>query len=414
MKTIYFIYLCLLLFGFQACTPDEAERFDLSAYEVAKIKLGADHRQLIADGISTLTLNPMLYKAYTYVNDEGRDSVNYGKIPVDRIVPGSVKYFLEDGTPLDDDTYKTTDLSKGEQGFYAMVGDVMSDTFRITLRSPFPDNAYEVIEYPVVFHIIQNKKNVDFGLGIGSDIVYYAFDIIHNCFARTTTFSPNGADTKIRFRLAEYDPQGKKMTEKGINRYPLPEKELDELTMDGIKNNPQVCWDYKKYLNIWVVEDFGNSATTPKYIAASADLDQIKGIGVSKLPVDEIMLQDYTLMDIGLIYDATDFATEDVGYATQMGKFFGLLETKDKKEDYCDDTFTYTTYREPWDSGSQASNSRLKISSDGLIFYSVNIMDDGSYKNTISMEQVKRIRTIADNCPHRWAWKSKWAFTGKE
>ena len=59
------------------------------------------------------------------------------------------------------------------------------------------------------------------------------------------------------------------------------------------------------------------------------------------------------------------------------------------------------------------SNSRLKISSDGLLFYAVNIMDDGSYKNTISMDQVKRIRTITDNCPHRWAWKSDWAFTGK-
>ena len=38
----------------------------------------------------------------------------------------------------------------------------------------------------------------------GADIVNYAFNTIYNCFARTAAFSPNGADTKIRFRLAEY------------------------------------------------------------------------------------------------------------------------------------------------------------------------------------------------------------------
>ena len=74
---------------------------------------------------------------------------------------------------------------------------------------------------------------------------------------------------------------------------------------------------------------------------------------------------------------------------------------------------TYKNYKEPWNTVGDGSNSRLKISSDGLLFYAVNIMDDGSYKNTISMDQVKRIRTITDNCPHRWAWKSDWAFTGK-
>lgn len=411
MKTKYFIYLLLVFAGLQGCTPDEDMLVDFKEFEIAKIELGADHRQVIADGVSTLTLNPMLFQAYTYPTDEGKDSTVYGKIPVDRIVAGTVEFFMEDGTPLKDGKFRTTDVSKSEVGFYAIANGLKSDVFKASVRQPFADDAYDTIVYPVVFHIIQDRTKVDLGQGVGSDIVYYAFNTIYNCFARTASVSPNGADTKIRFRLAEYDPEGKKMAEKGINRYPMDYQAVYDLDSKAVKNNPAICWDYKKYLNIWVIDDWSN-VKTPKYILNTADLDGIKGISITPMSLAEIEQQDYTIFDIGLIYKARDFAIEDVGYATEMGKFFGLLDTR--WEDYCDDTFTYSTYVEPWNTLKNASNSRLKITPDGLLFYSVNIMDNSSYKNTISMDQVKRIRTITDYCPHRWAWKSQWAFTGHD
>ena len=396
-----------------ACTPDEDELVDFSDFQIAKVELGADHRQLIADGISTLTLNPMLYQPYKIQTDDGRDTIVYGKIPVDRLAEGTVQYFLEDGTPLKEGKYRTTDLSKSEQGFYVTANGLKSDVFKVSIREPFAEDAYETITYPVVFHLIQDKTKVELGQGVGADIVNYAFNTIYNCFARTAAFSPNGADTKIRFRLAEYDPNGRKMEEKGINRYSLSTSDLNNLNPEKIKNNPKICWDYKRYLNIWIVENMGNSVSTPHYILNTADLNQIQGVSFEQLSLEEIEKQEYSLTDIGLIYGARDFAIEDVGYPTQMGKFFGLLDTENQKEDYCEDTFAYNTYKEPWNTALEGSNSRLKISTDGLIFYSVNIMDASSYKNTISMDQVKRIRTITDNCPHRWAWKSDWAFTGK-
>lgn len=413
MKTKYFIYLYLLLVAVQGCTPDEDMLVDFSEFEIAKVELGADHRQVIADGVSTLTLNPMLYQPYAYTTDEGRDTVVYGKIPVDRIAPGTVSYFLEDGTPMEGATFRTTDLSKAEQGFYITAAGHRSEVFRVSIREPLAADAYDTIVYPVVFHIIQDKTKVDLGQGVGSDIVYYAFNTIYNCFARTATFSPNGADTRVRFRLAEYDPTGKRMEEKGINRHPLPSGELSSLGFDQIRDNAEICWDYRKYLNIWVIDN-KDGVSTPRYVLNTADLDRIQGIQLTPLSLPEIEAEEYSLTDIGLVFNAKDFATEDVGYATQMGKFFGLLETKNQREDYCDDTFTYRNYTEPWNTNGGSSNSRLKITPDGLVFYAVNIMDDGSYKNTISMDQVQRIRMITDYCPHRWAWKSKWAFTGKE
>ena len=413
MKTKYFIYPLLMFSGLCACTPDEDELVDFSDFQIAKVELGADHRQLIADGISTLTLNPMLYQPYKIQTDDGRDTIVYGKIPVDRLAEGTVQYFLEDGTPLKEGKYRTTDLSKSEQGFYVTANGLKSDVFKVSIREPFAEDAYETITYPVVFHLIQDKTKVELGQGVGADIVNYAFNTIYNCFARTAAFSPNGADTKIRFRLAEYDPNGRKMEEKGINRYSLSTSDLNNLNPEKIKNNPKICWDYKRYLNIWIVENMGNSVSTPHYILNTADLNQIQGVSFEQLSLEEIEKQEYSLTDIGLIYGARDFAIEDVGYPTQMGKFFGLLDTENQKEDYCEDTFAYNTYKEPWNTALEGSNSRLKISTDGLIFYSVNIMDASSYKNTISMDQVKRIRTITDNCPRRWAWKSDWAFTGK-
>ena len=413
MKTKYFIYPLLMFSGLCACTPDEDELVDFSDFQIVKVELGADHRQLIADGISTLTLNPMLYQPYKIQTDDGRDTIVYGKIPVDRLAEGTVQYFLEDGTPLKEGKYRTTDLSKSEQGFYVTANGLKSDVFKVSIREPFAEDAYETITYPVVFHLIQDKTKVELGQGVGADIVNYAFNTIYNCFARTAAFSPNGADTKIRFRLAEYDPNGRKMEEKGINRYSLSTSDLNNLNPEKIKNNPKICWDYKRYLNIWIVENMGNSVSTPHYILNTADLNQIQGVSFEQLSLEEIEKQEYSLTDIGLIYGARDFAIEDVGYPTQMGKFFGLLDTENQKEDYCEDTFAYNTYKEPWNTALEGSNSRLKISTDGLIFYSVNIMDASSYKNTISMDQVKRIRTITDNCPHRWAWKSDWAFTGK-
>ena len=388
MKTKYFIYPLLMFSGLCACTPDEDELVDFSDFQIAKVELGADHRQLIADGISTLTLNPMLYQPYKIQTDDGRDTIVYGKIPVDRLAEGTVQYFLEDGTPLKEGKYRTTDLSKSEQGFYVTANGLKSDVFKVSIREPFAEDAYETITYPVVFHLIQDKTKVELGQGVGADIVNYAFNTIYNCFARTAAFSPNGADTKIRFRLAEYDPNGRKMEEKGINRYSLSTSDLNNLNPEKIKNNPKICWDYKRYLNIWIVENMGNSVSTPHYILNTADLNQIQGVSFEQLSLEEIEKQEYSLTDIGLIYGARDFAIEDVGYPTQMGKFFGLLDTENQKEDYCEDTFAYNTYKEPWNTALEGSNSRLKISTDGLIFYSVNIMDASSYKNTISMDPV--------------------------
>lgn len=421
MKTKYYFYLFLFPGGlFQACTPDETERFDLTNVKVDKIELMANHRQLIADGVSELTFNPRLFQNYDYTTTQGLDTTVFGVIPKDRLTEGEVNYFLEDGTPIEGGSYKTTDLSKAELGFYATFNDLKSNVFKATIRAPFPADTYQEITYPVVFHIVQDKLQNDLGQGMGSDIIYHAMELINNAFSRKVSASPNGANAKVYFRLAEYNPGGKKMAEKGIDRQPMTTDQINALDEAAILADKQLNWDYKKYLNIWLVgkNDIDHVAT-PRHILNTVDpAELLKGLTMTALSETEIEAVEPLLTDIGMIFYANNFATEETAYATEMGKFFGLLKTE--YEDYCDDTFTYQTYREPWDKSSEGANSRLKITTNDpegvipLIFYSVNIMDASTYKNTISMDQVKRVRAITDNCPHRWAWKSTWAFTGKE
>lgn len=426
MKTKNLLYLFLSLGIFAGCTPEEGKVLDFSELEIAKIELGADARQLIADGVSTLTLNPMLYQKCTSQTIEGERNEVYGRIPVDRIAEGTVRYFLEDGTELDGPEYRTTDVSQGELGFYIMVNDMKSEVFTVKLRKPFAEDEFETITYPIVFHVVQSEESIGRGQKLGSDLIYEFSNAISTVFERKSALVPNGANSRIRFQLAEYDQNGLKMQEKGINRVTLNAGDMDFMMKDYVGEitgyqSKKLLWDYKKYLNIWIIEGINASvAAPPTYILSGTE--PLEGIpAMQEKTEEEFENVDWSIYDIGLVFDGVSFSSGDglmCGQIGQVGMFFGLLSTREEIEgvsDYCDDTMPYEIYTEPWyDENGNDANARLKISDDGLLFYSTNIMDYASFRTTITMDQVKRIRTITDNCPLRWAWKSKWAFTGKE
>jgi|GEM_PF-501592 lipoprotein len=428
MKTRNLLYLLLSLGIFSGCTPKEGEVLDFSNFEIEKVELSADHESLIADGVATLTLNPMLYQTV-----EGKDGEVYGRIPTDRISGDMVKYFLEDGTELEGPEYRTTDASKGEVKFYIMANGMKSNLFTVKLREPFAEDEYETITYPVVFHVVQTSESVSGGSKLDASLIYEFFNTMVNAFERKVVFGPNSVDTRIRFRLAEYTPAGAKMQEKGINRFSMPAMGNDwyyftedfEGEIKGFQAK-NLLWDYKKYLNIWIIEEATkgiSKAATPTFILAGTE--PLEGIvpAMQEKTEEEFETVDWSIYDIGMVFDIMQFATGEKlswGQLGQVGLFFGLLPTEymgnDKiSSDYCEDTMPYDVYRESWyDNNGNDANNRLKITENGLLFYSTNIMDTYTFRNAITMDQMKRIRVITDNCPLRWAWKSKWAFTGKE
>ncbi len=430
MKTKNLLYLLLSLALFVGCMPEEGEILDFSNVEIEKVELSADHELLIADGMATLTLNPMLYQKM-----EGKDGeIVYGRIPADRLTEGTVKYFLEDGTELDGPEYRTTEVAQGEVGFYIMVNDMKSNVFTVKLREPYAKEAYEAITYPVVFHVVQNQDNVDRGEVLGADRIYEVFNMLQNAFSGNM-LGPCNVDTRVRFQLAEYNPAGGKMKEKGINRLGLYGSNWNYFLEDfegEIKGYQakNILWDYTKYLNIWIIETAAGTSTAraPHYILTGTEV--LPGIPAMTEKTEEefkafaeieTKYAEWSVFDIGLVFDLVEFgegSSLDCGHVGQFGKFFGLLPTMNEingDTDYCDDTMPYERYTEDWyDENGNDANNRLKITENGVLFYSTNIMDDQSFRSSVTMDQMKRIRTITDNCPLRWAWKSKWAFTGKE
>ena len=142
----------------------------------------------------------------------------------------------------------TNDFAIANDQFSSASKPVLTNTFRDTSRN-------EIIYIPVVVHVLYKSifQNISIDQ-IQSQIKVLNEDYSHNNKDAVNTpavFSPLAADTKIRFCLAQVDPQGRKTT--GIVRKYTSTDNFD-LT-DGVKinalggDNP---WDAKRYLNIWV------------------------------------------------------------------------------------------------------------------------------------------------------------------
>ena len=101
--------------------------------------------------------------------------------------------------------------------------------------------------------------------------------------------------------------------------------------------------------------------------------------------------------------------------------YYGLLYTDQDDNntfvngdnDYCPDTYAYYS---GYSSGIYKNNRlyREDVDAEYEWFTSFNIMDNYSRRNSITVNQAERIRMIVERCPSRWAYKSSWAFTGKE
>jgi hypothetical protein len=115
-------------------------------------------------------------------------------------------------------------------------------------NGPLSKKANGIIYIPVVFHIIHNDSLEN----ISQAQIMDQIRILNEDFRRmigTPGFSSDAAsaDLQIEFRLAQYDPGGKKSD--GINRI---KSSLTNNARDNVK--ALSYWDSNKYLNVWVVK----------------------------------------------------------------------------------------------------------------------------------------------------------------
>ncbi len=114
-----------------------------------------------------------------------------------------------------------------------------------------------VLVIPIVFHIIHDNGPEN----ISENTVQSAIDFMNRDFRKDNADSVNVVlpfrnfhpDTRIEFRRARLDPDGK--CSNGITR---TQSSMTSGADDGVKN--LVRWDNEKYLNIWVVRNIGSGA----------------------------------------------------------------------------------------------------------------------------------------------------------
>jgi hypothetical protein len=123
--------------------------------------------------------------------------------------------------------------------------------------APYAKKANGIIYIPVVFHVIHN-----YGLeNITQAQIMDQIRILNEDFRKKAgtpsgvSTDPLASDIQIEFRLAQYDPSGKKSD--GINRV---QSTLTDNAGDAAK--ALSYWDSNRYLNIWVVKTINSSGVS--------------------------------------------------------------------------------------------------------------------------------------------------------
>lgn len=405
-----------------SCLPSDPDYFNINQMpidSVTSIALIPSHYSLIADGVSELLLNVFLYKG------------DKEQILESRIEPDWVELYTEDGKNVDKNL-KTKNWSPDTVKIYAQLKgyDQITDParkellktnqIRIVLRKPQAPDMYNEITYPVIFHIIQTSDDIT-GYGVAETFrLYEYFDKLNKVFARECNVSPNGVDTRIKFKLAEYDPYGQKLPEIGVNRYTLPKGAVGNDYNTFIQSK-KLDWDYNRYLNVWLIMGASqplDKPCRPYYIASNAD-KKPEGLTFTETNDVNTLPKGITPLQAGILIDLkafTSYKTDIQDITFYFGRYLGLLDnTADSQpENYCDDTFSF-----PVSSGDGNLNKKFmkEVTGDDnqrYYFISDNIMDDavGMHK-TVNMDQSSRIREIVKWCPARQQYQSDFAFTGK-
>ena len=215
--------------------------------------------------------------------------------------------------------------------------------------------------------------------------------------------------------------------EKGKNKVELAEEMSKSDYEDYI--NSKLIWDPARYLNVWLAKYSTSSSVSNTYSVSAPEVilegyESIPGLKmqvVSDYSASDV--ENYT--DVGMMINIRDFfATDGKSYfdlSLVFGLYYGLLYTDQDDNntfvngdnDYCPDTYAYYS---GYSSGIYKNNRlyREDVDAEYEWFTSFNIMDNYSRRNSITVNQAERIRMIVERCPSRWAYKSSWAFTGKE
>ncbi|TCC94659.1 hypothetical protein EZ444_16805 [Pedobacter hiemivivus] len=408
---------------FSGCKQSEFDykMVEFNAEDVNSIVFSAGTNMLIADGKATLKFIVETYKDVKKSDGSVvKQLFDYRKLPV-----GTVKIYEETTNKEIGLTFNTSTAVAGSKlRFYAQVGNIKSPVKEVTIRATPP--VLPTLYVDVIFHVWElNPTNVAYDLSSFqptnySDIVN-GLKIMNDIINNKVGNAPNGAAANIEFRLAAKNVAGQTLQFPGYDRIVYSDEIKVTPTAPTIvladfvdyinKNTAKFIWNPKTYLNVNIFP-YGSSSgagnlAPAKQLAAGPGEILIPGVTAIATNADDFVttFQAATVFMPNTVY-RPGFERR-IEIFNSIGSFYGLFSTYFAAgrlySDFCQDTPEYVG------TGSDLTTN-IQTAINGEKFFLENAMDDNRYPsahNSITLDQVNRMRSVMLRCPGRMNSKTQ-------
>jgi len=410
---------------FTGCKQSEFDykMAEATVEDVSTINFYTGSDMLIADGKATLKFIVETNKAIKNADGTaGSQLFDYRKLPA-----GTVKIYEETTNKEVGFTYNTSTAAAGSKlRFYAQVGNIKSPVKEVTIRAT--PTVLPTLFVDVIFHVWElNPTNAAYDPSSFQPTNYADIvnglkimnDIINNKLGN----APNGAAANIMFRLATKNVAGQTLQFPGYDRIVYSDEVKNNPLVAAInpndfnsyinKNTARYIWNPKLYLNIQLFP-FGSGTSLGALFPAKqlaprpgeVLIPGITGIAVNDDDFVTTTQAQYTtaLMPYSVFRPGFERRIE---IFNTIGNFYGLYSTSYTAgrlySDFCQDTPEYMT-------ASQDNTTNIQTAINGEKFFLENAMDDNRYPsthNSITLDQVNRMRAVMLRCPGRMNSKTQ-------
>ncbi|WKV11040.1 M43 family zinc metalloprotease [Marivirga harenae] len=253
-----------------------------------------------------------------------------------------------------------------------------------------------VVQVPVVFHIIHNGEPVGVGGNLLKSRIDRQLEILNEDFNRLNVdasetleqFQDLATSFEIEFIYAKQSPDG--FETNGIVR--VPGSQASYSYQERAVLSSESYWPAEDYLNIWIADLAGGSLGWAEFpVSNLAGLDAASN---NRL-IDGVSI-DYVYF--GENPDSPSFESKGRTATHEMGHFFGLRHIWGDGgcsiDDFCEDTPP---------SNSSSSGCNLSKTTCGNLDMVQNFMDytNDACMNIFTLDQKSRVRTVVENSPRR-------------
>lgn len=410
-----------------ACKKDsfDYKMATVTVADIDSIYFSAGDVMMIADGKATLQFIVETYKKFKRSDGSvTREFVDFNELPA-----GSVKVFEEvTNKEIPGMTFSTATMPADTLRFYAQVGSVKSEVKKVALR-PAPALPPKVY-VDVIFHVWElNPTNRQFDLSSYLPTRYEDLleglrvmnEVVNNRIGNAS----NGASANVEFRMAKKNRLGQDLPQPGYNKIVYSDEVKATVTAATISladmrtyinnNAATYIWEPSQFLNIHVLPSGATNNSLgkhypPKQLPPGPNEELIPGItGIATGPDDYIrdFVNATVYMPNTLFHPGPEQRIEIFSF---VGHFYGLYPTSEYStaryhSDYCEDTREY----DPQDPRNNFFVAK-KVGINGDKFIINNAMDNPRYpsmRNSLTLDQVARMRAVMARCPGRMNTKDQ-------